>query len=68
MLTSRLPAGLRSEPLKRLATSQRDRSERKRVRREHDVAMASDHRFAIEHGVQTRRSIDLGKGGCPFCE
>jgi hypothetical protein len=43
------------------------RTEAARQRREHDDAIAIDPRFASEHRMQVARSIDLGRGGCPYC-
>jgi hypothetical protein len=43
------------------------RTEEARQRREHDDAIAVDPRFAAEHRIQVGRSIDLGRGGCPYC-
>ena len=45
----------------------RNRSEVTRQRREHDDAIALDPRFATEHRMQVARSIDIGRGGCPYC-
>ncbi len=45
----------------------RQHSETSRQRREHDDAIAVDPRFASEHRLQVARSIDLGRGGCPYC-
>jgi hypothetical protein len=42
--------------------------EETRARREHDQAMASDHRIAVEHRAQVNRSLALGDGGCRFCD
>jgi len=69
MLTSRSPIGSRSRRLSdTVLHSYRERSAAQRARREHDDAIASDHRFAIEHRIQVNRSVDLGRGGCPYCE
>jgi hypothetical protein len=38
-----------------------------RQRREHDDAIAHDPRFANEHRLQVARSIEIGRGGCPYC-
>ena len=45
----------------------RQRTEQSRQRREHDDAIALDSRFASEHRLQVARSIDIGRGGCPYC-
>jgi len=45
----------------------REQTEKSRQRREHDFAIAQDHRFALEHRVQVARSIEDGRGGCPYC-
>ena len=45
----------------------RTRSEANRQRREHDDAISLDPRFAAEHRMQVARSIDIGRGGCPYC-
>jgi hypothetical protein len=45
----------------------RRQAERSRQRREHDDAIASDPRFALEHRLQVARSIEIGRGGCPYC-
>jgi len=38
-----------------------------RARREHDQAIERYPSFELEHGLQVARSIEKGKGGCPFC-
>jgi hypothetical protein len=38
-----------------------------RARREHDQAIERDPRFHLEHGLQVARSVELGRGGCPYC-
>jgi hypothetical protein len=45
----------------------RNHSVETRHRREHDDALALDPRFASEHRTQVARSIDIGRGGCPYC-
>jgi hypothetical protein len=45
----------------------RTHAARSRSRREHDDAIESDAHFALEHGLQVARSIDAGRGGCPYC-
>jgi len=45
----------------------RERAELNRSRREHDDAIEVDARFALEHRLQVARSIDAGRGGCPYC-
>jgi hypothetical protein len=45
----------------------RERATASRQRREHDRAIESDPRFALEHRLQVARSIDSGRGGCPYC-
>jgi hypothetical protein len=45
----------------------RQQSETSRQRREHDDAIASDPRFAIEHRAQIAHSVAIGNGGCPYC-
>jgi hypothetical protein len=61
---------LRSDPFRRLSARLRDHAsfEELRARREHDEAMASDHRIALEHRAQVDRSVGLGQGGCRFCD
>jgi hypothetical protein len=70
MQTSPFSRPLRSDPLRRFAGRLREHSspDESRARREHDTAMASDHRIAIEHRCQVNRSIELGRGGCRFCD
>jgi len=51
-----------------VARAYRDHAESLRVRREHDQAIAADPRFAVEHRLQVARAIELGRGGCPYCE
>jgi hypothetical protein len=29
--------------------------------------MVSDPSFKLEHGLQVARSVDSGRGGCPYC-
>ncbi len=43
------------------------RAEQGRARRAHDEAIARDPRFKLEHGLQVARSLDQGRGGCPYC-
>ena len=45
----------------------RQHAELSRQRREHDDAIAHDPRFANEHRLQVARSIEIGRGGCPYC-
>jgi hypothetical protein len=45
----------------------RHHAEVSRQRREHDDAIANDPRFASEHRIQIARSIEIGRGGCPYC-
>jgi hypothetical protein len=69
MLTSLLSPRLRSNTSDHgVVRAYRDRFAQARARREHDDAMASDHRFASDHRLQASRSVDLGRGGCPFCD
>jgi hypothetical protein len=42
-------------------------AEHSRARREHDQAIERYPSFELEHGLQVARSIEKGKGGCPFC-
>ena len=42
-------------------------AEHSRARREHDQAIERYPSFELEHGLQVARSIENGKGGCPFC-
>jgi len=60
----------RSEQVRRFGVRMRQRAslEDVRARREHDAAMASDHRIAGEHRAQVNRSVELGHGGCRFCD
>jgi hypothetical protein len=53
--------------LQRIYHAYRERAELRGSRREHDDAIAVDARFALEHRLQVARSIDAGRGGCPFC-
>jgi hypothetical protein len=59
-----------SVSLRRFADLIRERVsfEEARERREHDAAMASDYRLADEHRAQANRSIQMGQGGCRFCD
>jgi hypothetical protein len=45
----------------------RDQAAHTRARREHDLAIASDPSFKLEHGLQVARSLERGSGGCPYC-
>jgi hypothetical protein len=45
----------------------RDQTASNRARREHDEAIARDPGFKLEHGLQVARSVDSGRGGCPYC-
>jgi hypothetical protein len=45
----------------------RERAEHTRARREHDLAIERDPRFVLEHGLQVARSVEIGRGGCPYC-
>jgi hypothetical protein len=45
----------------------RDQAAHSRARREHDLAIESDPSFRLEHGLQVARSVDSGRGGCPYC-
>jgi len=45
----------------------RQHAEVSRQRREHDAAIAADPRFASEHRHQIARSLEIGRGGCPYC-
>jgi hypothetical protein len=45
----------------------RDHTAQTRARREHDQAIARDPSFQLEHGLQVARSIEKGRGGCPYC-
>ncbi len=44
-----------------------DRTAHGRKRREHDDAVAQDPSFAREHRLQVAHSIEIGRGGCPYC-
>ena len=69
MPTSKLPRGIRPNDLGRnVIRAYRSHTERGRARREHDFVIESDHRFAVEHRAQVHRSIELGTGGCPYCD
>jgi hypothetical protein len=63
-MTRSFPSNLPSLLVRR----SRERLGQGRDRREHDDAIAADPRFASEHRIQVGRSIDLGRGGCPFCD
>jgi hypothetical protein len=68
MPSTRLPVRLRPGALRSgVARAYRQHAEETRVRREHDQAIAADPRFAQEHRLQVTRSIDGGRGGCPYC-
>jgi hypothetical protein len=69
MQTSTFPLPLPTNQLRRLSAHLRDRIslDELRARREHDDAMASDPRIALEHQAQVNRSLALDQGGCRFC-
>jgi hypothetical protein len=68
MPSSLFPARLRPGAVRRGAVrAYRHQAEQSRERREHDQAIARDPSFALEHGLQVARSIEIGRGGCPFC-
>ena len=69
MPPSLLPIRIRPTEIRRTVVRvYRGHSERSRARREHDFVMGSDHRFAVEHRAQVNRAVELGHGGCPYCE
>ena len=69
MPTSRFPIRVRLHTVTgTLARACRERAARGQTRREHDLAIEADPRFALEHSVHVARSIDMGRGGCPYCE
>ncbi|HEX4035838.1 MAG TPA: hypothetical protein VHX66_15445 [Solirubrobacteraceae bacterium] len=68
MSSSVMPARLRPSAMRRgVIRAYRQQSETSRQRREHDDAIASDPRFAIEHRAQIAHSVAIGNGGCPYC-
>jgi hypothetical protein len=69
MTPDSLPAAVRTRPLRGFAGRLRESTspEERRARREHDDAM-TDRRIAIEHRLQVNRSVELGRGGCRFCD
>ena len=68
MSDSLVPARLRPSAVRRgVVRAYRQHVEQARQRREHDDAIAHDPRFALEHRLQVARSIDAGRGGCPYC-
>ncbi|MGD1052133.1 MAG: hypothetical protein ABR947_13780 [Solirubrobacteraceae bacterium] len=63
-----LPAPLRPSAVRRgVVRAYRDQAAHSRARREHDLAIESDPSFRLEHGLQVARSVDSGRGGCPYC-
>jgi len=69
MPNPQLPIRIRTNNLGRnVLRAYRSHAERGRARREHDFVIQSDHRFAVEHRAQVHRSIELGRGGCPYCD
>jgi hypothetical protein len=63
-----IPTRLRPGAIRRgVVRAYRDHAAHTRARREHDQAIASDPRFHLEHGLQVARSVDSGRGGCPYC-
>ena len=59
---------LRAKAIRReMIDRYREHAARARAGREHDVAIASDHRFATEHRIQVIRALEAGRGGCPYC-
>jgi hypothetical protein len=63
-----LPAPLRPSAVRRgVVRAYRDQAAHTRDRREHDLAIARDPGFKLEHGLQVARSLDSGSGGCPYC-
>lgn len=68
MSESIVPSRLRPSAIGRgVARAYRQHAEVSRQRREHDDAIAHDSRFANEHYTQVARSVDMGRGGCPYC-
>jgi hypothetical protein len=63
-----IPARFRPAAVRRgMSRAYRRHAEVVRKRREHDDAMAHDPRWALEHHIQVAHSIDIGRGGCPYC-
>ena len=63
-----VPTRLRQSAIGRgVVRAYHQHAERARQRREHDDAIARDPSFALEHRLQVARSIEAGRGGCPFC-
>jgi hypothetical protein len=68
MSDTTVAARLRPSAMRRgMVRAYRERADASRQRREHDDAIAIDPRFASEHRLQVARSIDIGRGGCPYC-
>jgi hypothetical protein len=68
MSNSHLPVRLRPGALRRgVARAYQGHAAHSRARREHDHAIATDPGFELEHGLHVARSIDAGRGGCPYC-
>ena len=68
MSDSIVPTRLRPSAMRRgVVRAYRQHAETSRQRREHDDAIAQDPRFANEHYLQVARSVDSGRGGCPYC-
>ncbi len=63
-----IPARLRPGAIRRgVARIYQDHAAHTRARREHDLAIERDPRFQLEHGLHVARSVDDGRGGCPYC-
>jgi hypothetical protein len=68
MSETTVAARLRPSAMRRgMVRAYREHADASRQRREHDDAIALDPRFASEHRLQVARSIDSGRGGCPYC-
>ena len=68
MPNTQIPTRLRPGAIRRgVVRAYQGHAEHSRARREHDQAIERYPSFELEHGLQVARSIEKGKGGCPFC-
>jgi len=68
MPNTQIPTRLRPGAIRRgVVRAYQGHAQHSRARREHDQAIERYPSFELEHGLQVARSIEKGKGGCPFC-
>jgi hypothetical protein len=68
MPNTQIPVRLRPGAIRRgVVSAYQGHAQHSRARREHDQAIERYPSFELEHGLQVARSIEKGKGGCPFC-